>query len=89
MGKKYVERGKVLSKLKYIIKAYIPSPSLKERLIKCVTDIPAADVQEVRHGHWVYGEFAIPHCSECGKEIMPNDISPFCPNCGARMDGEL
>jgi len=63
-------------------------------LTKCYSQeaidrVPAADVQEVRHGKWVYGEFDIPHWSECGKEIMPNDISPFCPNCGVRMDGEL
>lgn len=42
----------------------------------------------VQQGHWIYGEFDIPHCSECGHQIMPNKISPYCPNCGARMDGE-
>lgn len=50
--------------------------------------IPAADVAPVVYGHWVYGEFDIPHCSECGKDVMPNRISPYCPNCGARMDEE-
>ncbi len=38
-------------------------------------------------GEWVYGEFDIPHCSECGKEVLPCDISPYCPNCGAKMEG--
>ena len=42
----------------------------------------------VVHGEWVYDEFDIPHCSECGHEVMPNLISPFCQNCGAKMDGE-
>lgn len=42
----------------------------------------------VQQGHWKYGEFDIPYCSECGHQIMPNKISPYCPNCGARMDGE-
>lgn len=51
-------------------------------------NIPAADVAPVAHGEWVYDEFDIPHCSECGHEVMPNLISPFCPNCGAKMDGE-
>lgn len=48
-------------------------------------DTPAADVAPVVHGNWVYGEFDIPHCSECGNDIMPNRISPYCPNCGAKM----
>ena len=48
---------------------------------------PANDVAPVIHSKWVYGEFDIPHCSECGHEVMPNVISPFCPNCGAKMDG--
>ena len=50
--------------------------------------IPEADVAPVVHGRWVYGEFDIPHCSECGNDVMPNMISPYCPNCGAKMDEE-
>ena len=42
----------------------------------------------VQQGHWIYGEFDIPHCSECGLEIMPNNISPYCPSCDARMEGK-
>lgn len=56
-----------------------------DQMIDCE---PAADVAPVVHGHWVYGEFDIPHCSECGNDIMPNRISPYCPNCGAKMDEE-
>lgn len=37
-------------------------------------------------GNWIYGEFDIPHCSECGTEVMLNYISPYCPNCGAKME---
>lgn len=48
--------------------------------------IPEADVAPVVHGRWVYGEFDIPHCSECGNGVMSNMISPYCPNCGAKMD---
>ena len=51
-----------------------------------IKEIPAADVAPVVHGNWEYGEFDIPHCSECGKEVKPNRISPYCPNCGAKMD---
>ena len=59
---------------------------LKKFCIDTVNSISAADVAPVVHGNWVYGEFDIPHCSECGKEVKPNGISPYCPNCGAKMD---
>ncbi len=47
---------------------------------------PAADVEPVRHERWVYGG-----CSHCGSPWLCNDIgepvlSPYCPNCGAKMD---
>ena len=55
-----------------------------------------ADVVEVRHGEWekVYNHR---ECNRCGykapyKKIKAGyhlqDLSKFCPNCGARMDGE-
>lgn len=61
--------------------------------------LPAADVEPVRHGRWEYvsnvsktrGLFA---CSICGgsppyKASGIRDIkAPYCPNCGAHMDGE-
>lgn len=62
-------------------------------------DIPAADVQSVKHGRWIgvyeYCEIhnlrpsglAVYHwCSECDK--AEKKTSDFCPNCGARMDGD-
>ena len=56
-------------------------------LVDCFACMPTADVEPVKHGRWIYGEYNIPHCSECGSEVMPNNISLFCPNCGAKMDG--
>ena len=49
---------------------------------------PAADVQEVRHGKWVYHyrlkKFV---CLECGFEARHKPEFKFCPACGAKMDG--
>lgn len=59
--------------------------------------LPAADVAPVVHGcfepcfdengNWRQG-FA--KCSNCGKEYYAQVINHFgyCPNCGAKMDGE-
>lgn len=52
----------------------------------CIKQAPAADVAEVKHGEWVHGE-CVSHCSECGVETYPENITPYCPNCGLRMDG--
>lgn len=55
-----------------------------------IEDIAAADVQPVRHGRWSRIDYEpIGHdyiCSVCG---WKNDMaSHYCPNCGAKMDGE-
>ena len=52
-----------------------------------VAAIPAADVATVVHGRWKWKRLGCVECSRCHKE---NNIRKFsyCPNCGARMDGE-
>ena len=77
----------------------------KNKFIHLVRDTaPSADVQPVRHGHWIIkdnpgtGWYRVT-CSECGEDVT--SVAPvigffpnarvtwdFCPNCGARMDGE-
>ena len=56
-------------------------------------DILSADVAPVVHGRWVAKPTMYRHpnarnyyCSECRYE--PTETKEFCPNCGARMDGE-
>ena len=55
---------------------------------------PSADVAPVRHGRWIDGD---PYCPICRKDKFRgldadvwSDWQPdYCPNCGAKMDGEL
>lgn len=66
-------------------------------VLRMIDDAPAADVAPVVHGcfepcfdengNWRQG-FA--KCSNCGKEYYAQVINHFgyCPNCGAKMDGE-
>lgn len=58
-----------------------------------VAEIPAADVQPVKRGKWIWSElpeFGNPYgsyiCSECKSRQAYREN--FCLNCGARMDGE-
>ena len=50
--------------------------------------VPAADVVPVRHGRWIpYNvKDCLYVCSEC--HSLPKDRTRYCPNCGAKMDGE-
>ena len=62
-----------------------------------VNTLPAADVVEVRHGEWfLLDECANEgvYCSVCTKKVYRTEYanqklkSKYCPNCGAKMDGE-
>jgi len=61
-------------------------------------DLPTADVEEVRHGEWIVEKIngkKVCYCSKCGVGVkdektdryMDMSAAPFCPNCGAKMDG--
>lgn len=46
-------------------------------------------VDAVKHGRWMTVDWAEPRrygCSECHRMVW--QLENFCPNCGARMDGE-
>ena len=53
-----------------------------------VDDLPAADVQEVKHGYWKerMSTLSSVKCSECGNSHEYD--TAYCPDCGAIMDGE-
>ena len=61
-----------------------------------IDDVPTADVVEVRHGEWLHaGMFDdMAKCSVCGlidhslNEVYSRGTYNYCPNCGAKMDGE-
>lgn len=46
------------------------------------------DVQNVKHGEWTHDEFDMLCCSECKEELAFEETTPYCPYCGAKMDGK-
>ena len=62
---------------------------------KALANAPTID--PVKHGRWIMKEdkyYWWCECSECGSQPMKNrfnnlqERSNYCPNCGARMDGD-
>lgn len=57
------------------------------RAISYIESATGADVVPVVHGRWE--EYLIPNilcCSNCDWGIDPLCKSPYCPNCGAKMN---
>lgn len=77
----YIDREKA-KRLLHIEYAYAAEQLLDE--------IPAADVAPVVHGVWVCVNKIDPisgyRCSKCRRRVG-FDLTPYCPNCGAKMDG--
>lgn len=62
-----------------------------------LNEVPAADVRLERHGEWDDSDGEHTKCSICGyfAPIIPQYQdepitwdAPFCPHCGAKMDGK-
>ena len=56
-----------------------------------ILSIPSADVVEVKHSRWIFGQ-TMGHswmkCSECCVSQGGQTATfTYCPNCGAKMDG--
>jgi hypothetical protein len=99
MPKEYIEREAALKAMSQAIQDRTWSMDDFDVMIKMednVAELPAADVEPVRHGEWfLLDECANEgvYCSVCHKKVYKTHYanqklkSKFCPNCGAKMDG--
>lgn len=87
----YIEREALLEKVRELASGSFSTPLI----ISAIEKAPKADVVEVKHGYWhslknCSNEGV--HCSVCSKKVYKIDYanqkikSPYCPNCGAKMD---
>lgn len=60
--------------------------------VQSIMELPAADVAPVVYGRWGTGRFNLEtgnyeeQCTRC-RNFSKEYGKPYCPNCGARMDG--
>ena len=82
----YINRDSVLE----LAREYY-TPALREEAVpvRAIRNIPSADVAEMRHGKWLWDGYVYdaPYMCNCCSALMDYE-SNYCPNCGARMDGE-
>lgn len=51
----------------------------------------AVDAEPVKHGEWkINSDGYYPYCSVCGTaaDQLTKHLTKYCPECGARMDGD-
>ena len=90
MADEYIRKQEAIDDLHTQLMYRMGSDDMKRRLGEWVKTLPSVDVAPVVHSRWEYkcGEI---RCPECGNRIHRIDLSGclnFCPNCGAKMDGE-
>jgi NADH pyrophosphatase NudC (nudix superfamily) len=93
----YIEREAVHE----ILERYQTAPHIKQKThfskgmltairscIELVDIVPAADVVPVVHGRWITDEKGVTYCGRCRIIDDYASVHNYCPNCGARMDGD-
>lgn len=85
----YIERGTAIAKLT-ALEVTEPSATMTDAK-RLLADMPAADVAPVVHGMWdnLDGYKTRRVCSVCCWDVPEyGKFYSYCPNCGAKMDGD-
>ena len=91
----YIEREAQIEELERIYHAHYVKAreqsihDVFKAVFKRLSNAPAADVAEVKHGQWMpcgFGKEIM--CSVCRCELGDVWEYRYCPDCGAKMDGE-
>ena len=74
---------------------YLAQMDERTKAKEMVADAPTVDAVPVKHGRWVTdgivmddGELLMTRCTACGTPYEYGYEMPYCPNCGAEMDGK-
>lgn len=93
----YIKREaaiKAMEKADYTLIANDADSCKADYLREIIESVPAADVVPVVHGRWERDEDGDWYCTNCYEVVAICESGrertyrkPYCPNCGARMDG--
>lgn len=94
-----ISREQAIEKVK-AFKIFAPTDGVEKTLnavmdaiVHSIAVLPATVVQKVRRGEWQKNEQYVFICSICGceaycDEFGEQELSTYCPDCGALMEGE-
>ena len=93
----YISREEAIKELREVYENEYPTASgdfdeyASHDVPNVLRNMPAADVQPVKHGRW--DGYICSECNVCADYFISGDFyfdekPNFCPNCGARMDGD-
>lgn len=97
-----ISRSAVLDRLEMLRRNYTLKAGYRDAMTDAIGEVSNAhtlDAVPVVHGHWIWDEVSFNYtCSSCkcsydysetyGLFEHGFEYTSYCPNCGARMDGE-
>lgn len=95
---KYISCDEMIEQTKARIVFGVPKFNIGlKTAIEVAASMPAADVTPVRHGRWVFKSddqsilndkvYGCSLCDDKNRRYYEWQLSNYCPNCGAKMDG--
>ena len=101
MNNDLISRSALIAAIKTNSPTFYDGQDIADWQAKCINEAPAVDAEPVRHGKWFFDEYDYFTCSVCGgqyftdadstkdaKAMLENNAYyPYCPYCGAKMDG--
>ena len=90
----YIKREEIRRAYEKLARSYMHGePYIADwKLDEMIEELPAADVELVKHGRWETNsdrpDSLICSICKCGFDMWKHDPHNYCPNCGAKMDGE-
>ena len=95
MSDEYISKAKAIEDVNCALdRETILFSFVRKVAISALKKIAPADVVQMVHGRWIEDEgegYHGIHCSRCNFSIPYGNVRMgynFCPNCGAKMDGE-
>ena len=91
----YIKREEIRRAYEKLTRSYVNgNPYIADwRFDEMIEKLPAADVAPVVHGRWATNsdrpDSLICSVCKCGFDMWKHEPHNYCPNCGAKMDGEL
>lgn len=68
---------------------YHSEPWILDDILAFLNDAPTIEAAPVVHGRWIpIPEYENKRCSVCRTVFSDFTLGYYCPNCGARMDGD-